>query len=327
MKTLCQKSIVTELGLTFDTHSFLILNLNSYGFTERSKNQNKFGKEYRKITSAMKMVASAKLHKAQGAIENMLPYERKLNKILTNFLSADLPVESPYIKAREVKRVAIVAFSSNTSLCGAFNANVIKMLLQTVGEFRTLGQDNILIFPVGKKVDEAVKRLGFEPQETSPTLSDKPSYQEASELAHRLMEMYVSGEIDRVELIYHHFKSMGVQILLRETYLPIDLTRVVDEEEKQKEEEVQGGEIANDYIIEPSAEELIANLIPTVLSQKLFTAAVDSNASEHAARTLAMQVATDNANELIQDLTKQYNKSRQQAITNELLDIVGGSMQ
>lgn len=275
----------------------------------------------------MKMVASAKLHKAQGAIENMLPYERKLNKILTNFLSADLPVESPYIKAREVKRVAIVAFSSNTSLCGAFNANVIKMLLQTVGEFRTLGQDNILIFPVGKKVDEAVKRLGFQPQETSPTLSDKPSYQAASELAHRLMEMYVSGEIDRVELIYHHFKSMGVQILLRETYLPIDLTRVVDEEEKQKEEEVQGGEIANDYIIEPSAEELIANLIPTVLSQKLFTAAVDSNASEHAARTLAMQVATDNANELIQDLTKQYNKSRQQAITNELLDIVGGSMQ
>ena len=284
-------------------------------------------KSTRKITSAMKMVASAKLHKAQGAIENMLPYERKLNKILTNFLSADLPVESPYIKAREVKRVAIVAFSSNTSLCGAFNANVIKMLLQTVGEFRTLGQDNILIFPVGKKVDEAVKRLGFEPQETSPTLSDKPSYQEASELAHRLMEMYVSGEIDRVELIYHHFKSMGVQILLRETYLPIDLTRVVDEEEKQKEEEVQGGDIANDYIIEPSAEELIANLIPTVLSQKLFTAAVDSNASEHAARTLAMQVATDNANELIQDLTKQYNKSRQQAITDELLDIVGGSMQ
>ena len=284
-------------------------------------------KSTRKITSAMKMVASAKLHKAQGAIENMLPYERKLNKILTNFLSADLPVESPYIKAREVKRVAIVAFSSNTSLCGAFNANVIKMLLQTVGEFRTLGQDNILIFPVGKKVDEAVKRLGFQPQETSPTLSDKPSYQEASELAHRLMEMYVSGEIDRVELIYHHFKSMGVQILLRETYLPIDLTRVVDEEEKQKDEEVQGGDIANDYIIEPSAEELIANLIPTVLSQKLFTAAVDSNASEHAARTLAMQVATDNANELIQDLTKQYNKSRQQAITNELLDIVGGSMQ
>lgn len=283
-------------------------------------------KSTRKITSAMKMVASAKLHKAQGAIENMLPYQRKLNKILTNFLSADLPVESPYVKEREVKRVAIVAFSSNTSLCGAFNANVIKMLLQTVGEYRTLGQDNILIFPVGKKVDEAVKRMGFQPQETSLTLSDKPTYQEAAELAHHLMEMYVSGEVDRVEIIYHHFKSMGLQILLRETYLPIDLTHVINEEEEPNKEGVEGHEIANDYIIEPNAEELIANLIPTVLSQKLFTAAVDSNTSEHAARTLAMQVATDNANELIQDLTKQYNKSRQQAITNELLDIVGGSM-
>lgn len=283
-------------------------------------------KSTRKITSAMKMVASAKLHKAQGAIENMLPYQKKLNKILTNFLSADLPIESPYVQEREVKRVAIVVFSSNTSLCGAFNANVIKMMMQTIGEFRTLGQDNILIFPVGKKVDEAAKRMGFKPQEVSPTLSDKPTYQEAAELAHRLMDLYVAGEVDRVEIIYHHFKSMGVQILLRETYLPINLTNVVSEEDRKKEEEAQEHEIANDYIIEPNAEELIASLIPTVLSQKIFTAAVDSNASEHAARTLAMQVATDNANELIQDLTKQYNKSRQQAITNELLDIVGGSM-
>ena len=283
-------------------------------------------KSTRKITSAMKMVASAKLHKAQGAIENMLPYQKKLNKILTNFLSADLPIESPYVQEREVKRVAIVVFSSNTSLCGAFNANVIKMMMQTIGEFRTLGQDNILIFPVGKKVDEAAKRMGFKPQEVSPTLSDKPTYQEAAELAHRLMDLYVAGEVDRVEIIYHHFKSMGVQILLRETYLPINLTSVVSEEDRENEEEVQENEIANDYIIEPNAEELIASLIPTVLSQKIFTAAVDSNASEHAARTLAMQVATDNANELIQDLTKQYNKSRQQAITNELLDIVGGSM-
>ena len=283
-------------------------------------------KSTRKITSAMKRVASAKLHKAQGAIENMLPYQKKLNKILTNFLSADLPIESPYVQEREVKRVAIVVFSSNTSLCGAFNANVIKMMMQTIGEFRTLGQDNILIFPVGKKVDEAAKRMGFKPQEVSPTLSDKPTYQEAAELAHRLMDLYVAGEVDRVEIIYHHFKSMGVQILLRETYLPINLTNVVSEEDRENEEEVQENEIANDYIIEPNAEELIASLIPTVLSQKIFTAAVDSNASEHAARTLAMQVATDNANELIQDLTKQYNKSRQQAITNELLDIVGGSM-
>ena len=280
-------------------------------------------KSTRKITSAMKMVASAKLHKAQGAIENMLPYQKKLNKILTNFLSADLPIESPYIRAREVKRVAIIAFSSNTSLCGAFNANVIKMLLQTVSEYRTLGQDNILIFPIGKKVNEAAKRLGFQPQETSATLSDKPSYQEASELAHRLMKMYIAGEIDRVELIYHHFKSMGSQILTREEYLPIDLSKV--EATAAIEGSGKRG-FQNDYIVEPSVGQLIADLLPKVLSQKLFTVLQDSNASEHAARTLAMQTATDNANELIQDLTKQYNKSRQQAITNELLDIIAGSL-
>ena len=272
----------------------------------------------RKITSAMKMVASAKLHKAQGAIENMLPYQRKLNKILTNFLSADLPVESPFCVERPVKRVAIVAFSSNSSLCGAFNANVLKMFLQTVGEYRELGQDNILIYPVGKKIEEAVKKLGFFPQGSYQKLADKPSYDEAAALAKLLMELFLEKNIDRVELIYHHFKSMGVQELLRERYLPIDLSAVQNDEER--------GGVVNDYIIEPSAAQLIADLIPQVLSQKIFTAALDSNASEHAARTLAMQIATDNANELIQELTKQYNKTRQQAITNELLDLVGGSM-
>ena len=275
-------------------------------------------KSTRKITSAMKMVASAKLHKAQGAIENMLPYQRKLNKILTNFLSADLPVESPFCVERPVKRVAIVAFSSNSSLCGAFNANVLKMFLQTVGEYRELGQDNILIYPVGKKIEEAVKKLGFFPQGSYQKLADKPSYDEAAALANLLMELFLEKNIDRVELIYHHFKSMGVQELLRERYLPIDLSAVQNDEER--------GGVVNDYIIEPSAAQLIADLIPQVLSQKIFTAALDSNASEHAARTLAMQIATDNANELIQELTKQYNKTRQQAITNELLDIVGGSM-
>ena len=272
----------------------------------------------RKITSAMKMVASAKLHKAQGAIENMLPYQRKLNKILTNFLSADLPVESPFCAERTVKRIAIVAFSSNSSLCGAFNANVLKMFLQTVGEYRELGQDNILIYPVGKKIEEAVKKLGFFPQGSYQRLADKPSYDEAAALAGLLMELFLEKNIDRVELIYHHFRSMGIQELLRERYLPIDLSAVHNEDGKTG--------MVNDYIIEPSAAQLIADLIPQVLSQKIFTAALDSNASEHAARTLAMQIATDNANELIQELTKQYNKTRQQAITNELLDIVGGSM-
>ena len=183
----------------------------------------------RKITSAMKMVASAKLHKAQGAIEHMLPYQRQLNKILHNFLSGDLSIESPYVEEREVKRVAIVLFSSNSSLCGAFNANVVKMFLHTIGEYRKLGQDNILIYPIGRKVEEAVKKMGFFPKGSYQQLADKPTYQEASALAEHLMELFVSKDIDRVELIYHHFKSMGVQELVREKYLPIDLTRIEEE--------------------------------------------------------------------------------------------------
>ena len=146
----------------------------------------------RKITSAMKMVASAKLHKAQGAIENMLPYQRQMNKILRNFLSGELSIESPYIQGREVKRVAIVMFSSNSSLCGAFNANVIKMFLHTVGEYRKLGQDNIFIYPVGRKVEEAVKKMGFVPKGSYQQLADKPTYQEAAALAEHLMELFVS---------------------------------------------------------------------------------------------------------------------------------------
>ena len=273
----------------------------------------------RKITSAMKMVASAKLHKAQGAIEHMLPYQRQLNKILHNFLSGDLSIESPYVEEREVKRVAIVLFSSNSSLCGAFNANVIKMFLHTIGEYRKLGQDNILIYPIGRKVEEAVKKMGFFPKGSYQQLADKPTYQEASALAEHLMELFVSKDIDRVELIYHHFKS-------KEEIMDAVGDRMFSRIEEEQAEEMEGNQVMNDYIVEPSVEQFIADLIPKVLCQEVFTAAMDSNASEHAARTLAMQVATDNANELIQDLTKQYNKGRQQAITNELLDIIGGSM-
>lgn len=275
-----------------------------------------------KITSAMKMVASAKLHKAQTAIGNMLPYQNRLNKILGNFLNAELSIESPFIGKREVKKVAIVAFSSNSALCGAFNSNVIKMLNHTVSDYKNLDRKDLLIFPIGKKVEDAAKKLGLQSAGSFVSLADKPTYREAFDLAKRLRDMYVSEEIDKVEIVYHHFKSTGSQILMRETYLPIDLDQLISSGSKTETE----GNTVSDYIVEPSLEELITNLIPTVLSQKLFTAAVDSNASEHAARTMAMQIASDNADELIQDLTKEYNRSRQQAITNELLDIVGGSM-
>lgn len=290
--------------------------------------KNRIGsvKSTRQITSAMKMVASAKLHKAQGRIENMLPYQRKLNEILTNFLSTDATFESPYTEVRPVEKVAIVAYSSNTSLCGAFNSNVVKMLEKTLEGYKSLGKENILIYPVGRKVEDAVKKMGFVPQGSFQEMADKPSYVQAYELAGQLMKDFLEKRVDKVELIYHHFKSIGVQELTRDEYLPINLKKVAEEAKEAVEAEHVARKFQNDYIVEPSTAELIAALLPKVLSQKVFTVLLDSNASEHAARMLAMQTATDNANELIQDLTKQYNKSRQQAITNELLDIIGGSM-
>ena len=275
----------------------------------------------RQITSAMKMVASAKLHKAQGRIENMLPYQQKLNAILTNFLGTDTTVESPYTAVRQVARVAVVAFSSNTSLCGAYNMNVVKLLEEVLEEYRSLGKDNIAIYPVGKKIEEAVRRMGYEPRGSYQQMADKPSYEEARGLAVELMDSFVTGQVDRIVLVYHHFKSAGTQVLLKENYLPIDLQQTVFPGETSSTTAY-----LSDYIVEPSVDSLMAELLPKVLCQKVYTVLLDSSASEHAARMMAMQTATDNANDLIQDLTKQYNKGRQQAITNELLDIIGGSM-
>ncbi len=271
-----------------------------------------------KITSAMKMVASAKLHKAQAAIESMLPYQQQMNSILTNLLGAELSVQSPYAEQREVKRVAIVVYASNSSLCGGFNANVLRHVLAVVDEYHHLGRENILLFPVGRKVAEGIRKEGLQTEGDFIHLADKPNYPEAADLANDLMNRFLSRDIDRVELVYNHFHSMSSQVLTRETYLPIDLTKMG-----------QGGEAVQtmtDYIVEPSIEAVVRELLPKVLRMKLFTVSLDSNAAEHAARTMAMQIATDNANDLLQELRLMYNKTRQQAITSELLDIVGGTM-
>ena len=274
----------------------------------------------RKITSAMKMVASAKLHKAQAAIGNMLPYERRLHGLLSNLLGSGdvLHWNTP----REVKRVALVVCSSNSSLCGGFNTNVIKHATQWLDEYKALGTENILIYPVGKKVADALIKQGYSVQGDFQHMADKPSFAEASALAQQLMDMFARGEVDRVELLYNHFKNTASQILTKEVYLPFATSHSAehgDEESRKHPEET-------DYILEPSREELLVMLLPKVLRLKLYTVLLDSNASEHAARTMAMQIATDNADDLLQELTLMYNKTRQQAITSELLDIVGGSM-
>lgn len=271
-----------------------------------------------KLTSAMKMVASAKLHKAQELIEGMWPYEQQLSRILESFLNADQEINSTLTARREIKRVALVVFSSNNSLCGGYNANIIRHFNTWVESYHTIGKDNMIIFPIGRKIEEAVKKAGFKPAGQYNKIADKPSRKEATDLADRLTSMFLQGEVDQIDLLFHHFKSMSSQELKLNTFLPIDLSQI--------KKEKATSHFATNYIVEPSPESFLQALLPTVLRIKLYTALLDSNASEHAARTMAMQVATDNANDLLQDLNIMYNKSRQQVITNELLDIVSGSM-
>ena len=271
----------------------------------------------RKITSAMKMVASSKLHRAQQAIESMRPYERQLTRIMSTFVgSMEGEVDTAYAAQRDVKRVVIVLFTSNSSLCGGYNANAVKAFVKKVEEYRNRDIEICRVYAMGKKAAEAVGKLKNFDLVDKSALLDHPSYQEAAKVASELMDLYVKGDIDEVDLIYHHFKSAGTQILTTETFLPIDLHADSTEE---------GATNNLNFIVEPSMGDIVNQLIPKSLHLRLYTALLDSLASEHAARVIAMQVATDNADDLLRELTLTYNKTRQQAITNELLDIVGGS--
>ena len=304
----------------------------------------------RKITSAMKMVASSKLHHAQVAIQNMLPYETMLEHILKTFLAAEAESQTVFDVERPVKRVALVVYSSNSSLCGGFNANVIKLMQQVVAEYREQGITGIEVYPVGRKVYEKAQKLGYDVQGEFSALADKPNVRQCIDLAMELGKKFVDGEVDKVELIYHHFKSAGSQVLTRKTFLPIDieeelerdherdLTSIAATKESQeylkknkrkKKVNDQGEEVAplnDNFLVEPDMDTVLSQLIPKLAHLMLYTALLDSVASEHAARMVAMQTATDNADELLRQLNLQYNKSRQQAITSELLDIVGGSV-
>lgn len=325
------------------------------------------------ITSAMKMVASAKLQKAQMAIQNMLPYERRLHSMLIDLMGAvnmSAPAseegsarlvslsnqpdhtesEGAYslMAQREVRKVAIVAFASNSSLCGAFNSNVIREATAVINEYRAsgLGDADITVYSVGRKMAEAMKKLGFPSPADFTKMSDSPSYDAASALAQELFDGFVSGRFDKVELVYNHYKSTSSQPTTRQTYLPLSLadatadiqvgkiTDSASESDTNRGAEPvgapvvrQGSPTTEDLIVEPSKEALIATLLPKVVRLRVFTTLLDSTAAEQAARTVAMQLATDNGNDLLQELTLEYNKGRQQKITSEILDLVGGSMQ
>lgn len=323
------------------------------------------------ITSAMKMVAAAKLQKAQMAIQNMLPYERRLHSMLIDLMGAvnmSAPAseegsarlvslsnqpdhtesEGAYslMAQRQVHRVAIVAFASNSSLCGAFNSNAIREATAVINEYRAsgLGDADITVYSVGRKMAEAMRKLGFPSPADFTKMSDSPSYDAASALAQELFDGFVSGRFDKVELVYNHYKSTSSQPTTRQTYLPLSLAdatadiqvgKITDSASEPYTDKVAEPVVRQnspttetpDLIVEPSKEELIATLLPKVVRLRVFTTLLDSTAAEHAARTVAMQLATDNGNDLLQELTLEYNKGRQQKITSEILDIVGGSMQ
>lgn len=326
------------------------------------------------ITSAMKMVAAAKLQKAQMAIQNMLPYERRLHSMLIDLMGA-VNMSAPaseegsarlvslsnqpdhteggsysLMTQRQVHRVAIVAFASNSSLCGAFNSNVIREATAVINEYRASGllDSDIVVYSVGRKMAEAMKKLGFPSPADFTRMSDSPSYDAASALAQELLDGFVSGRFDKVELVYNHYKSTSSQPTTRQPYLPLSLadatadlkagkiTDSASESDTNKVAEPVEAPVvrqssptaeAPDLIIEPSKEELMEALLPKVVRLRIFTTLLDSAAAEHAARTVAMQLATDNGNDLLQELTLEYNKGRQQKITSEILDLVGGSMQ
>ncbi len=283
-----------------------------------------------KITSAMKLVASAKLRKAQQTIEGMRPYEMKLQEILARVMeqagaasfSGAYARTEPQNASEEgetaaKQKIALVAFASNSSLCGAFNANVVRLALETL---RSYENADVTVYSVGRKMAESMKKVGKPSPEDYQKLADKPAYAPAAELAESLMEAYREGRLDRVDLVYNHFVSSGKQVPVRETLLPMGEipSGVIPSEAKESDIE---------YILEPSAAELLEDLLPKSLRLKFYTALLDSNASEHAARTVAMQTATDNGEDLLQELTLQYNKGRQQKITSEILDLAGGSQE
>lgn len=262
------------------------------------------------ITSAMKMVSAAKLKKAQDAITAMRPYAEKLTELIQN-ISATLEGDASgvYAEQREVNKVLVVVVTSNRGLCGAFNANVIKATRNLFDV--TYAGKQVDVITIGKKGFDAFSKNNNVIANNS-NLYDALTFNNTAEIAQRIMDAFVEGTYDKVEVVYNQFKNAATQIVQVEQFLP--LLPVVNEKAA-----------TSDYIFEPSKEEIILNLIPTSLKTQLFKAVLDSNASEHGARMTAMHKATDNAKDLRDDLKLTYNKARQAAITNEILEIVGGA--
>ena len=264
------------------------------------------------ITSAMKMVSAAKLKRAQDAIIQMRPYANKLTELLKN-LSASLDSSDGgvYTQEREIKNVLLVTVTSNRGLCGGFNAYIMKKAKSLINE--EYANAKVSILSIGKKSSEHFTKNGFNVASTHDALFGDLTFDNVAIVAEGIMEQFVEGDYDKVVLVYNQFKNAATQIIMTENFLPVQAA------------ENNSDVVVVDYIFEPTKQEIVEQLIPKSLKTQLFKAVLDSHAAEHGARMTAMHKATDNASELKKDLTLTYNKARQAAITNEILEIVGGA--
>ena len=263
------------------------------------------------ITSAMKMVSAAKLKRAQDAITQMRPYANKLRELLVNLSSTLEGTDGgAFAQEREVKKVLLVAITSNRGLCGAFNSNIIKKAKSLAENDYT--DTDVSFLTIGKKGSEFFAKSVFTVRSSHDSLYDELTFENTSAIAEDIMQNFLRGEFDKVILVYNQFKNAATQLVQAEQFLPVETP-------------TEEGATIGDYIFEPSKEEIVTDLIPKSLKIQLFKGVLDSHASEHGARMTAMHKATDNAGELKKDLTLTYNKARQAAITGEILEIVGGA--
>jgi len=271
------------------------------------------------ITKAMKMVSAAKLKRATNAIVQLRPYATKLQEMLSNLSASLEDGSSPYLQEREPVRVLVVVVTSNRGLAGAFNANAIKTANNLIAEKypEQMRAGKVSIVAIGKKAQEFYQRRGYNVIGNNNELYNNLNFVEASKITESIMQGFVNGDYDRVELVYNHFKNAALQLLVAEQLLPVPKT------ETKKDAKATSTQV--DYILEPSQEEIVEQLIPKNIKIQLYRAVLDSNASEHGARMTAMDKATENAGDLLRALKLSYNQARQAAITTELTEIVSGA--
>lgn len=264
------------------------------------------------ITKAMKMVAAAKLRRAQERMMQMRPYADKLTSIVNNVSSSSSDMSSPYAEEREMSQVLLVVESSDRGLCGGFNNNVFKRTVALIAE-KYAGQD-VTIMPLGKRSLEYFKKRNYTVIEEFSTVFEKLSFNGAIAAAEYAMNAFENKEFDQVEIIYNEFKNVATQILKNEQFLPVV---------KEEGEEVEVS--STDYIYEPNQQEIFSEIIPKSLKIQFYKTLLESNASEHGARMTAMDKATESADDMLKELRLMYNRTRQAAITKEILEIVGGA--